>query len=115
MNALQKRCSPLTRPVGPDKINRSVTVSLFCACLFDRMARAWRMAVNPMLRRFIAAGAADENHPQARQLRQALCIPSIHDPVCPEAKAEIFADEMLIVRAPDTPIDLNPYLKEFAQ
>lgn len=71
------------------------------------------MAVNPMLRRFIASGAADENHPRARELRNALCIPSIYDPTTPEAKAEIFADEMLIVHAVESQIDLNPYFKEF--
>jgi hypothetical protein len=114
VNAILQR-SPLTRPVGPDKTNRSVTVTLACSLLFDKAARVWRMAVNPMLRRFIAKGAEVEGHPQARELRQALCVPSIYDVATPETKAEIFADEMAHESASADALNFEPYLKEFAR
>jgi hypothetical protein len=115
---LQKRFSHKTRPigpvVGPEKVNRSVTVTMIVACLFDKMAKLWSVSVNYMLRRFIASGAAAENHPMAGELRRALGLPSIHDLTTPKRKAEIFERELREMR-PTTSAISEDYLKEFAR
>lgn len=112
--ALRKRQSPNTHPVGPDKVNRSVTVTIICSCLFDRMARLWSVSVNFMLRRFIASGASAENHPQAAELRQALGVPSIHDLTTPKVKARICERDLRVTRA-SNPQWADAYVKEFVR
>lgn len=112
---LSKRCSPLTRPIGPDKVNVSVTVKLWVSSFFDKMAKAWRMQRNPMLRIFIVSGAIAERHPQAQELRHAMGVPSVFDNTSAPVKAAIINREMATLRGSESPVAFELYFREFGK
>jgi hypothetical protein len=113
MNTLKP--SPKTRPIGPDSFNQTVTVPMVVARLFDKMAKAWRTFKNPMLRIFIVAGARAENHPQAEDLRRAMGVPSIHDPLTPEQKAALFEMDLRRMRVSRAEDGTEVYIKAFTR
>lgn len=113
MNTLKR--STKTRPIGPDSFNQTVTVPITVALLFDKMAKAWRMFKNPMLRLFIVAGAEVERHPLAKELRHAMGVPSIHDPMTPAQKAKLFEMDLRRMRVSRSEDGAETYIREFGK
>lgn len=112
--SLFKSLSSKTNSVGDGKVNRSVTVTMVVACLFDKMAALWRMSVNGMLRVFIVAGAESTRHPLSRELRHALRVPSIHDPLPIAQKVTLIARDIKTLRSPSETL-ADEYVREFAE
>lgn len=67
-----KPLSPNTRPVGPGKINRCVTMPDRAEAIIVDMARDAHTSVNELLRQLIVAGAATTKSARALALKAAM-------------------------------------------
>lgn len=69
---LEKRCSPLTRPVGPGKLNRNVTLTEAADKLLAEVAAESSESVNRFIREAIALKAATLKSGKALALKAAI-------------------------------------------